>query len=192
MTEAWQIVNDFWFGKSDSEIYGTSRKEWFIKNPAFDDQVRETLDVFYQQAKSGTLDDWRKFPLGCVALMVLLDQVPRNLFRGSPQAFATDEKALEIAKQAIAANFDKELLVVQRLFLYLPFEHSENIEEQRRSLELFAQLKDNPISESYIDYAQKHFDVIEQFGRFPHRNKILERESTAAELEFLSQPGSSF
>ena len=192
MTEAWQIVNDFWFGKPDSEIYGTSRKEWFIKNPAFDDQVRETLGVFYQQAKSGTLDDWQKFSLGCVALMVLLDQVPRNLFRGSPQAFATDEKALDIAKQAIAQNFDKDLLVVQRLFLYLPFEHSENIEDQRRSLELFARLQGDPISESYIDYAQKHFDVIEQFGRFPHRNKILGRKSTPAELEFLSQPGSSF
>ncbi len=192
MTEAWQIVNDFWFGKPDSEIYGTSRKEWFIKNPAFDDQVRETLGVFYQQAKSGTLDDWQKFSLGCVALMVLLDQVPRNLFRGSPQAFATDAKALDIAKQAIAQDFDKDLLVMQRLFLYLPFEHSENIEDQRRSLELFAQLKGDPISESYIDYAQKHFDVIEQFGRFPHRNKILGRESTPAELKFLSKPGSSF
>ena len=81
---------------------------------------------------------------------------------------------------------------MQRLFLYLPFEHSEDIEEQRRSLELFAQFKDDPIAKSYVDYAQKHFDVIEKFGRFPHRNKILSRQSTAAELEFLSQPGSSF
>ncbi|AFY38717.1 protein of unknown function DUF924 [[Leptolyngbya] sp. PCC 7376] len=192
MREAWQIVNDFWFGELHSEIYGTSRKEWFIKNPLFDDQVRETLGSFHKQAKNDTLDSWQVEPMGCVALMILLDQVPRNLFRNSPQAFATDKKALGIAKQAIAQNLDKDLLVVQRLFLYLPFEHSEDIEDQRRSLELFAQLEDNPISQSYIDYAQKHFDVIDQFGRFPHRNKILGRESTEAELEFLSKPGSSF
>ena len=192
MTEAWQIVNDFWFGKPDSNIYGTSRKEWFIKNPAFDDHVRETLGVFHDQARSDALDNWQENSLSCVALMVLLDQVPRNLFRNSPQAFATDQKALSIAKQAITNNFDKELLVVQRLFLYLPFEHSEAIEDQRRSLELFAQLKDDPIAKSYVAYAQKHFEVIERFGRFPHRNKILGRENTAAELDFLSQPGSSF
>ena len=94
MSEAWQIVNDFWFGSPDSEIFGTSRKEWFIKNPSFDDQVRETLGTFHEQAKKDALDSWQEDPLGCVALMVLLDQVPRNLFRNSPQAFATDRKAL--------------------------------------------------------------------------------------------------
>lgn len=190
--EPWQPVLDFWFGKPTDSDYGQQKKAWFIKNPAFDDLVRENLGDLYQQASSGLLDDWQREPLGCLALIILLDQVPRNIFRQTPQAFATDPKALAIARQAIAQNFDQYLLVVQKLFLYLPFEHSENLEDQRRSLELFSRLKDQPDAQSYIDYAQRHFEVIERFGRFPHRNQILGRESTPEEQEFLQQPGSSF
>ncbi|MGB2925187.1 MAG: DUF924 family protein [Limnothrix sp.] len=190
--EPWQAVLDFWFGERTDPNYGRSRKEWFIKNSAFDDLVREHLESFYQQAKLGLFKNWRRNPNGCLALIILLDQVPRNLFRRTPQAFATDNKALEIAQWAIANSFDHGLLTVQKLFIYLPFEHSETIADQRRSLELFNSLADDPEAKSFIDYAQKHFDVIERFGRFPHRNEILGRTNTAAETEFLSQPGSSF
>lgn len=190
--EPWQAVLDFWFGERTDPNYGRSRQEWFIKNPVFDDLVREHLESFHQQAKLGLFKNWRQKPNGCLALIILLDQVPRNLFRRTPQAFATDNKALEIAQWAIANSFDQNLLTVQRLFLYLPFEHSEAIADQRRSLELFNNLKDDPEAKSYIDYAQKHFEVIERFGRFPHRNHILGRASTPAEQDFLQQPGSSF
>lgn len=190
--EPWETVLDFWFGKPNDPDYGQQKKAWFIKNPAFDDLVRENLGDLYHQASSDLLDDWQREPLGSLALIILLDQVPRNIFRQTPQAFATDPKALTIAKQAIAQNFDQHLLTVQRLFLYIPFEHSENLDDQRRSLQLFSRLSDEPDAQSYIDYAQRHFDVIEQFGRFPHRNQILGRTSTPAEQAFLQQPGSSF
>ncbi|NJN71476.1 MAG: DUF924 domain-containing protein [Limnothrix sp. RL_2_0] len=191
--EHWQPVLDFWFGKPTDSDYAQQKKAWFIKNPAFDNLVQEQLGDYYHQASNNDLfDEWQRESLGCLALIILLDQVPRNIFRQTPQAFATDSKALNIAKQAIAQNFDQNLLTVQRLFLYIPFEHSENLEDQRRSLKLFARLSDDPDAQSYIDYAQRHFDVIEQFGRFPHRNQILGRTSTPAEQDFLQQPGSSF
>ncbi len=119
--------------------------------------------------------------------------MPRNLFRGDPQAFATDPQALTLAKQVIAQKFDQDLWPIQRVFLYLPFEHSENLDDQYQSLALFRQLEKNTeMGSDFLEYAQRHFDVIQQFGRFPHRNQILGRTSTEAELDFLAQPGSSF
>ena len=114
------------------------------------------------------------------------------MFRGTAQAFATDPQALEVAQYAVANGFDQELLTVQRWFVYLPFEHSENLGEQRQCVELFATLSDDPDSASTLDYAVRHRAVIERFGRFPHRNKILGRATTPEEAEFLKQPGSSF
>ena len=192
MQESWQSVLDFWFRERDHPEYGKPRQEWFVKNPVFDQQVPLYLGDRHHQAKAGQLDAWQKNPFGCLALIILLDQVPRNLFRHSPQAFATDDQALNLAKAAIAQQFDQPLLPVQRWFMYLPFEHSENLEDQRQSLELFSRLKDDPDSASTIEYAQKHYDVIATFGRFPHRNKILGRASTPAEIHFLKQPGSTF
>ncbi len=192
MQESWQSVLDFWFREHDHPEYGKPRQEWFVKNPVFDQQVQLYLGDRHHQAKAGQLDAWQKNPFGCLALIILLDQVPRNLFRHSPQAFATDDQALNLAKAAIAQQFDQPLLPVQRWFMYLPFEHSENLEDQRQSLELFSRLKDDPDSASTIEYAQKHYDVIATFGRFPHRNKILGRASTPAEIHFLKQPGSTF
>jgi uncharacterized protein (DUF924 family) len=185
-------ILEFWFGQPDDADYGKERKVWFTKNPDFDQEVRSRFLLDYQKAAAGELDDWKNSPLSCLALIILLDQFPRNLFRGQPQAFATDSQALAAAKYAVAQDFDKELLPIQRQFVYLPFEHSENLADQRQCIKLFSTLKDYPECATGIDYAYRHIKVIEQFGRFPHRNRILGRETTPTEAEFLKQPGSSF
>ncbi len=185
-------ILEFWFGNRDDEDYGKARKEWFTKNPEFDQEVRSRFFPDYQKAAAGELDDWKETALGCLALMILLDQFPRNMFRGQPQAFATDSQALAYAKHAVEQGLDQELLPIQRQFIYLPFEHSENIVDQRQCVELFSTLKDYPECALGVDYAYRHIKVIERFGRFPHRNEILGRETTPEEAQFLQQPGSSF
>jgi uncharacterized protein (DUF924 family) len=187
-----ETILEFWFGDRSTNEYGKPRQVWFQKKPEFDETVRSRFLDDYQAAASGQYDDWTNDPRTTLALILLLDQFPRNLFRDRPEAFATDTKALEIAKDAIARGFDRQLLPVERWFVYLPFEHSENLENQRRSVEFFHQLEGDPDSATTIDYADRHFQVIERFGRFPHRNQILGRPNTPEEAEFLQQPGSSF
>jgi uncharacterized protein (DUF924 family) len=182
----------FWFGEPDDPEYGKPRQAWFTKNAAFDEEVRSRFLDEYQQAATGQLNHWQESPYSCLALILLLDQFPRNMFRGQPQAFATDSHALALAQYAVSQGFDQQLLPVQRWFIYMPFEHSENLAHQRRCVELFSTLKNDPDSASTIDYAYRHLQVIERFGRFPHRNPILGRESTPEEVAFLKQPGSSF
>lgn len=185
-----EILN-FWFGKPDEPSYGKQRSSWFIKNPQFDQEVRLHFLKDYQHAIAGKLEHW-KTPRSSLALILLLDQFPRNMFRGTAQAFASDPQALAEAQYAVANSFDQELLIVQRWFIYLPFEHSENLADQRQSVQLFKALGDDPENATTIDYAIRHCAVIERFGRFPHRNKILGRETTPEEAEFLKQRGSSF
>jgi uncharacterized protein (DUF924 family) len=185
-------ILEFWFGKPDEPTYGNPRKIWFQKDPAFDRAIRSRFLEDYHLAAANQLDHWQETPLSCLALILLLDQFPRNMFRGQAQAFATDRQALAIAETAIDQGFDRQLLTVQRLFIYIPFEHSENLQHQQQAIELFNLLKDQPGTESFIQYAERHFQVIERFGRFPHRNSILGRENTPEEAEFLQQPGSSF
>ncbi|MBE9096622.1 DUF924 family protein [Tychonema sp. LEGE 07203] len=185
-------ILDFWFGRSNSPEFGKAQKKWFEKNADFDAQVRSNFLSQYELAASGKLDYWQDSPENCLALILLLDQFPRNMFRETPKAFATDSKALTVAQHAVDNNFDRELLQVQKWFIYLPFEHSENLEHQQKSVELFRQLSGEPESESVIEYAIRHFKIIERFGRFPHRNQILGRETTPEEAEFLKQPGSRF
>lgn len=185
-------ILDFWFGSPQLADYGKERSFWFTKKPEFDRDLSDRFLSTYEQAATGELDGWEDSPRSCLALLLLLDQFPRNMFRGMPKSFATDAKALAVANKAIAKGFDQCLLPVQRWFMYLPFEHSENIADQQRCVDLFATLKDDPDSAATIDYALRHKSVIERFGRFPHRNKILGRETTLQEAEFLKQPGSSF
>jgi uncharacterized protein (DUF924 family) len=185
-------VLDFWFGRSNSPEFGQIQNKWFEKDLAFDEEVRSRFLSQYELAASGQLDSWQESPENCLALIILLDQFPRNMFRGAPQAFATDSKALSVAKHAVNNNFDRELLPIQRWFIYLPFEHSENLEHQHKSLELFTRLQNESGIESVVDYAIRHLEIIERFGRFPHRNQMLGRETTPAEAEFLKQPGSAF
>lgn len=191
MSKVTEIL-DFWFGQPNTAEYGKQRSFWFTKTSEFDQEIQQRFLPDYEQAAAGQLTAWQETAQRCLALILLLDQFPRNIFRGTAKAFATDSAALAAAQHAVNQGFDAELLNVQRWFVYLPFEHSENIEHQKRCLELFSRLKDDPESASAIDYAQRHFAVIERFGRFPHRNQILGRESTPEEIEFLQQPGSSF
>ncbi|MBD2102297.1 DUF924 family protein [Leptolyngbya sp. FACHB-261] len=187
-------VLNFWFADAhqDQASLRACSKVWFGKKTDFDDQVRTQFVEVYQQAVAGDLDNWRQSAQGCLALILLFDQFPRNMFRGSAQAFATDSQALGLAKHALAQGFDRELLPVERWFLYLPFEHSESLSEQQRSVELQRPLEEQVQGLNILRYALRHLEVIERFGRFPHRNRILGRSTTAEEAEFLKQPGSSF
>lgn len=185
-------VLDFWFGTPESEGYCQPRQAWFVKKAAFDLEVRSRFLPTYQQAAAGALDAWQDTPKGFLALIILLDQFPRNMFRNTPQSFATDAQALSLARKAIARHFDRELCFVQRWFLYLPLEHSENLQHQNECVRLFSQLAEEGDENSPVEWAQRHRAVIAQFGRFPHRNKILGRENTPEEEAFLQQPGSSF
>lgn len=185
-------VLDFWFGPAGSEDRGRPRDAWFRKSPEFDAQIRDRFLSLHEAAARGELGAWEQAPASSLALAVVLDQFPRNMFRGTPGAFASDALALGVARRAVARGFDRMLMSVERWFVYLPFEHSEDLADQRRSVELFEWLSGEESSKSPIDYAHRHFEVIARFGRFPHRNAILGRASTPEELEFLRQPGSSF
>jgi uncharacterized protein (DUF924 family) len=168
------------------------RDAWFRADPAYDAQIETRFLALHAAAQAHALDDWKNDPHGCLALVILLDQMPRNMFRGTPRAFESDAQALALSDEAVTRGFDRELLPVERMFLYMPYQHSEDLATQQRSLELFAKLEGEPSLKESIDYAHRHHDVIARFGRFPHRNAILGRVSTDAELEYLKQPGAGF
>jgi len=172
----------FWFAPGMDE-------RWFKKDPAFDDEVRANLLEHHERARAGAYRAWQEGPECCLALCLLLDQAPRNLFRDHPRAFAGDAAALAVAERAVERGFDAQLSQVRRMFLYLPFEHCEELAAQERCVQLISTLDEKP---DWLDYAVRHRDVIARFGRFPHRNAVLGRESTAAERDFLTQPDSSF
>jgi len=187
-------ILDFWFGESrcDRSRYGEPRQVWFVKDRDFDTEIRTRFLDAYEQATAHQLDFWTNEPESCLALILLLDQFPRNLFRDRARAFATDAQALAVAQGAIAAHFPAQLQPVQRWFIYLPLEHSEDLMHQNQCVELFRQLGNDPHSQRVLDYAIQHRDIIARFGRFPHRNAILGRLSSPEEVAFLAQPGSSF
>ena len=184
-------VLDFWFGREGDEGYGEFCEAWFRKDAAFDEEIRDRFLGLHEEAASGAHDDWREDARGAVALVIVLDQFPRNMFRDDPRTYATDEKARETARYAVERALDRELRPLERWFLYLPFMHSESIEDQRLSLDLFRSL--GRVGEADpVPYAEGHKEIVERFGRFPHRNATLGRETTAEEAEFLRGPGSSF
>jgi uncharacterized protein (DUF924 family) len=179
--DGWGVVLDFWFA-------GTTKPRWWVKDPAFDETVRRTLGTLHEQAAAGGLGDWKTSPEGALALVILLDQVPRNIFRDSARAFATDALARQVAAQAVDGGFDQALDAERRMFLYMPFEHSEDLADQDRACALFGALGNADL----LGYAEAHRRIVQRFGRFPHRNRILGRPSTPEEETFLKQPGSSF
>lgn len=181
-------VLDFWFGPSPH----AARAEWFRKDPAFDAAIRARFGAALERALSGAFRGWRADPHGALAHVVLLDQFTRNAFRDTPRAFAGDVEALATASAAVDAGFDRALDRYERGFLYLPFEHSEDLAMQERSLALFARLRDDTGDAAPLEWAEKHAAIIRRFGRYPHRNAILGRPSTPEEIAFLSEPGSSF
>ncbi len=184
MPDAPQQVSDvltFWFEE-------TLPEQWFVKDEGFDAKVRERFLALWERARAGACDAWTESPHGALALVIVLDQFPRNIFRGDPRSFATDAKALEIAKAAIARGFDEDLTTDEKAFLYMPLQHSEVPADQELSCRLNEPL-DKP---DYYAFAVAHRDIIARFGRFPHRNAVLGRTSTSEEATFLEQPGSSF
>ena len=185
-------VLDFWFGPSGSAEYGRAREVWFKKSDDFDAAIRMRFLDLHRQAADAGLRSWEAASESLLALIVVLDQFPRNLYRGSSRAFSTDALALAAAQSAVARGHDRALSPVQRWFVYLPFEHAEDLAMQRQCLELFDGLGNDPGSAGAIDYARRHFEIIARFGRFPHRNAALGRLSTPEEIEFLRQPGSGF
>jgi uncharacterized protein (DUF924 family) len=185
-------VLDFWFGAPGTPAHGQRRAEWFRKSDAFDAGVRARFLALYESAAAGGLSAWVSAPRSLLALIVVLDQFPRNMFRDQPRAFATDAQALAAAQRMVADGWDRQLSPLERSFVYLPFEHAEDLAMQARALELFGALADEPVVGDVLEWARKHHAVIVRFGRFPHRNAILGRASTPEELAFLAQPGSSF
>ena len=183
----------FWFGTPDQADYGQARAAWFRKDEAFDAQIRTRFLAEVEAAIAGQRGNWAANPQGALALFILLDQFPRNLFRNTARAFAGDAVALAVARHVVEQGWDRQLLPVQRVFVYLPFEHSESLADQDRSIALFTALAaEHPETAANLDYAHRHRDVIVRFGRFPHRNAALGRASTAAETDYLAQPGSGF
>jgi len=183
---------DFWFGPPGSPVRFAQRDVWFEVNPAFDAQCRERFGALRGRAAAGECADWTLEAEPCLALVLLLDQFPRNLFRGSAAAFATDGQARDAARAALGRGFDRSLPASWRQFIYLPFEHSEDLADQELSVKLAGALARDPAFARALDYAQRHHAIIARFGRFPHRNAALGRMSTPEEEAFLKEPNSSF
>ena len=181
-------VLEFWFGKEP----GPARAEWFRKDLAFDAAIRRRFGELHAASARRELQAWRAAPESMLALVVILDQFSRNLYRDDARAFAQDADARECARQALGRGDDLALLPVQRQFLYMPFEHSEDLAEQERAVELMRSLEAFEPTRGLTTWAIRHRDIVARFGRFPHRNAALGRASTAEEIEFLKQPGSGF
>jgi uncharacterized protein (DUF924 family)/quercetin dioxygenase-like cupin family protein len=174
-------VLSFWFDDLRPE-------HWFTVDETVDKEVDARFGSLYRRLAAGVPPEWEQTPESCLAAVIVLDQFPRNMFRGDARAFATDAAALEVADRAIGRGFDRALAPVRRTFLYMPFQHSERPEDQARSVDLFAALGDPQT----LDFAKRHKEIVDRFGRFPHRNAVLGRASTEEELAFLEQPDSSF
>ncbi len=171
----------FWFEDSGPG-------DWFSKRPEFDALIRDRFAATHDRALAGDYDHWEDDPQACLALVVVLDQFPRNMFREDPRAYRADAKALGVARRAVAAGHHRALTLDQCKFMFLPFEHSEALDDQKLGVELMREFCD----EESVGYALRHLEIVERFGRFPHRNAVLGRESTAQERDFLLEPGSGF
>lgn len=183
MPHSWQpAVLDFWFGE-------LTPKDWFEKNDTVDRRIREQFGGTYENvARDAAPGQALTSPQHALATLIVLDQFPRNLFRGTARTFESDAGALALAHAAVDRSLDARVAATQRLFFYLPFEHSEALSDQNHSVALFERLGDR----EYLRFAIAHRDIVSRFGRFPHRNAVLGRTSTPAEIDFLATPGSSF
>lgn len=190
----------FWFGDLKAEdVVGSNRMQlWFQKNPQTDEEIQNRFGNEVKEAASQNREDWKSTPRGTLAWIILLDQFSRNIYRNSPQSWKNDPQVLETCLSGLQKGFDKELTPIERVFFYLPLEHSEDKGVQAFSVKQFQNLarsiseKQKKQFENFLDYAIRHKEIIDRFGRFPHRNEILNRPSTSEEIEFLKQPGSSF
>lgn len=183
MKDVQEDILNFWFKE-------TKASQWFQVNPEFDAAIKERFEGAYEMALAGQFDDWKNSADGALAFCILMDQMPRNMYRGTPKAFASDKRALIVAKYAVSKGLDQVHSLEKRRFIYMPYEHSEVLSDQVRCLELFEKIKDE--DKLGYEYALRHLKVIEEYGRFPHRNRILGRDNTPEEEEYLAQPGAGF
>jgi len=184
-------ILDFWFADGPN----TKRMIWFQSTPDFDAACRDLCGAMLAPAREGAYDSWAETAEGALALVLVLDQMPRNIHRGTAAAFASDAKAREMARLVLERGFDQQVAQAQRTFFYLPFEHAENMADQDLSVRLLTALAREPgvvNGERTIDFAERHRDVIRRFGRFPHRNAALGRVSTVAEADYLARAGAGF
>ena len=194
-----EILN-FWFGqgKGTAEICAEKKSLWWSKDEQVDSQIRNRFADITAGVHNGDLAHWQRDARGMLASIVALDQFPRNMYRGDRRSFDCDARARELVNTALDQELDQELLPVQRVFVYMPLEHSESLVDQDRCVELFERMLDDAADderaffEDWLDFARRHRDIISEFARFPHRNEILGRESTEEENLFLTRPGSSF
>jgi uncharacterized protein (DUF924 family) len=180
-------ILDFWFGGRGDPASGTLRPIWFEKNPEFDEDIRRRFNDDVVDAGRGALDGLSATAEGVLTLIILLDQFSRNLYRDAARAYAYDSKARAVARLAVGMGLDKLLSPVERIFIYMPFQHSEDLDDQIRSVALYKTLPVVPWRDEAIDSAIRHHDIIAQFGRFPHRNAVLGRTSTAEEFTFMEE-----
>jgi uncharacterized protein (DUF924 family) len=200
MSDPIEDVLDFWFGELNE--FGCSspehRKRWWTKSDAFDDAIKSHFLHEYEAVVAAERETWRNTERGALAYIIVLDQFSRNMFRGAPEMFAADELSREACREGLDAGFDTELAFDERVFFYLPLEHSESIADHLRCHEIFERLLESAPEDLeadakyYLDYASQHRAIVERFGRYPHRNETLGRASTPEETEFLKEPGSSF
>ncbi len=167
-------IIEFWYADENREL-------WFKSTPEFDRELQRRFRQTWEQARRGELDHWRAHAEGCLALVIVLDQFPLNMFRGEAQSFATEAQSREVARHALEQGFDRECSTEHKAFLYMPFMHSEDLADQELSLRLYAA----PGLESNLRFARHHHDIVARFGRFPHRNAALGRDSSEAEIEYL-------
>jgi uncharacterized protein (DUF924 family) len=176
----------FWFADEPGSKESMLQSRWFFPTPEFDRLCTTRFLASYEDAAQGRLEDWKNEPRSCLALVLLLDQLPRNMFRGTARAFATDPKARELSRHAIASGFDRDLSPLMRMFLYLPLEHSEDLDDQLESVRLSCALAaENHDYSEILEQAEQHLEIIRRFGRFPGRNRALGRQSTQEEVNFL-------
>ena len=195
-----ESVLRFWFGTAsdDLEVAEQCAAMWWKKNPQVDAEIRQRFAGVVDAVAGGQCDAWLTDARGRLAMIVLTDQFPRNMYRDTPRAFAFDPLALSMTKQGIDQGDDRALRPIERIFFYMPLEHSESIEDQQRAVALTTDLAaavsadKRKLFEGFVGFAKRHHDIVQRFGRFPHRNAILGRSSTPEETEFLKQPGSSF
>ena len=199
MASVAQVI-EFWFGDDpdDAQVITTHSHLWWKKDQSTDEECRRRFAESIQRAMSGELDAWTRQPSGRLALIILLDQFSRNVYRDQPQAFSQDSRALALALEGLEQGVDLSLRPIERVFFYLPLEHAESLELQKQSVACYERLAEEASPElekafaGFLNFAVRHYEIVERFGRFPHRNAILKRTSTAEEEAFLSLPGSSF
>lgn len=198
--ETVDAIHAFWFGTDadDVQIADQKKKLWWSKDAAVDGLITQHFEKATLAAAEGLLDSWKMTPRGLLALILLTDQFPRNMYRGTPASFAYDHVALQLTMQALEQSVDQLLRPIERVFIYLPLEHSESICDQERAVQLFEQLVNDVAASQkstftgFHQFAIRHRDIIARFGRFPHRNDVLGRTSTDEEIAFLKTAGSSF